>query len=130
MSIKQEKILILRMFLDKKLIFSRLKTAYGLTSDSKLSHYLGIPPTTLASWKARNTFDFDILYSKCEGLSWDYLVYGIGEPFIKNEPDQDARLPGGNFDDELRNQLHTLTDEIKRLTAKLEQKDLKEEQSK
>ncbi|MGV8135981.1 MAG: helix-turn-helix domain-containing protein [Mangrovibacterium sp.] len=118
------------MFLDKKLIFSRLKFAYGLTSDSKLSHFLGIPPTTLASWKARNTFDFDILYSKCEGLSWDYLVYGIGEPFIKNESNQDARQPGGNFDDELRDQLHTLTEEIKRLTTKLEQKDPQKKQSK
>lgn len=113
------------MFLDKKLIFSRLKVAYGFKSDSRLSQYLGIPPTTLASWKTRNTFDFDILYSKCEGVSWDYLIHGVGEPFLKNGSGQNRAIEKEDFEAQLRDQLHTLTDEIKRLTNKLEQKESK-----
>jgi hypothetical protein len=106
------------MFLDKKLVFSRLKTAYGFKSDSKLSQYLGVPPTTLASWKARNTFDFDVLYSKCEGISWDYLVYGTGEPFLKDQSVEANEKE--NLEAQLRDQMRTLTDEIKRLTSKLD----------
>lgn len=37
-----------------KLIISRLKEALNLKSDKELSEYLGLPPTTLNTWKKKN----------------------------------------------------------------------------
>jgi hypothetical protein len=53
--------------------------------DSDLARFLEIKPQTLSSWYSRNTFDIDILYSKCVGINADFLLTGKGEIF-KNEP--------------------------------------------
>ncbi|WP_028296571.1 helix-turn-helix domain-containing protein [Olivibacter sitiensis] len=82
MSIYQIFLLVLSTFLDKKLIFKRIKLAYGLKSDADLADFLELPPTTLSGWKRRNTLDIDLLYSKLVGISWDYLIYGVGEAFL------------------------------------------------
>ncbi len=132
MSIKQINILILRMFLDKKLIFSRLKSAYCLKSDATLSRFLGIAPTTLASWKKRNTFDFDIIYSKCEEISWNYLIQGLGEPFLKNESPQNNTNKTKDSENQLLNRLSlvnkqilTLAEEVERIKNQLDHKESK-----
>lgn len=120
------------MFLDKKLIFSRLKSAYCLKSDATLSRFLGIAPTTLASWKKRNTFDFDIIYSKCEDIDWNYLIYGVGEPFLKNESPKshtnEVKVPDNQLLDRLslvNKQIHTLAEEVERIKNQLEHKESK-----
>lgn len=76
-------------YLDKILIFSRIKSAYDLKTDAQLARFLGIPTTTLSSWKRSNRFDIDLLYSKLVGISWDYLIYGKGMPFLKDSEKSD-----------------------------------------
>ena len=38
----------------------------------------GVKPQTINTWSARNTFDAELIYSKCEGISGDWLL-GNGE---------------------------------------------------
>ena len=50
----------------------------GLKSDKNLSDFLGIKPTTLSSWRTRDTLDYDLIFTKCVDISIDWLVTGKG----------------------------------------------------
>jgi hypothetical protein len=69
------------MNFDKTLILNKLKNHYSFKKDSDFARFLEIKPQTLASWYSRSTFDIDILYSKCNNISADYLLTGKGEMF-------------------------------------------------
>lgn len=73
------------MILDKTLILRRFKDAKNIKKDLDLASHLGINQSTLANWKHRNSIDFDILFSFCDNISLDWLIFGIGEMFRKNE---------------------------------------------
>lgn len=80
------------MILDKTLILRRFKDAKNIKKDLDLASHLGINQSTLANWKHRNSIDFDILFSFCDNISLDWLIFGIGEMFRKNE-----EKPPGNI---------------------------------
>lgn len=67
--------------IDKKLILNKIKDAYGFSKDSDFANFIGIKPQTLSSWYTRNTFDVDLLYSKCVGVNSDFLLSGVGSVF-------------------------------------------------
>jgi len=52
----------------KSLILNRLKKHWKLKNDTALADYLGIGQNTLASWKSRNTFNYDVIIAKCNDL--------------------------------------------------------------
>lgn len=66
---------------DKSLILNKLKNHYSFKKDSDFARFLEIKPQTLASWYSRSTFDIDILYTKCNNISADFLLTGNGEMF-------------------------------------------------
>lgn len=72
-----------------ELILERIKTAYKLKNNSELARFLGVKPNTISNWYSRNSIDFDILFSKCEGISLDWLINGEintkSEPITSNE---------------------------------------------
>lgn len=72
-------------FLDKNLILDRIKELYQLKNNAKLASFLGIPPTTLSSWYSRNTLDLDIIYEKCVGINWQWLIAGEGSMLRADE---------------------------------------------
>ena len=51
---------------------------------SKFASMLGIKPQTINTWMARSTFDAELIYSKCEGVSGDWLLSGVGEMLKRN----------------------------------------------
>lgn len=63
---------------DKNLIFNKLKAEYNCDSDTDFAHFLGIKPQTLSSWRTRNSWDIELIYSKCVNVSGDYLLTGEG----------------------------------------------------
>lgn len=63
-------------FLNKNLVLDRIKEHYQLKNNAKLALFLGIPPTTLSSWYSRNTLDLDVVYEKCVGIDWHWLLTG------------------------------------------------------
>lgn len=65
--------------INKSLILNEIKSHYGFKSDAEFARFLGIKPQTLASWYSRNTFDIDLLYSKCVDIDANWLLTGNGE---------------------------------------------------
>lgn len=45
---------------------------------AKFAAIIGVRPQTINTWEARNTFDAELIYSKCDGVSGDWLL-GNGE---------------------------------------------------
>lgn len=71
----------MRTTVDRKAILDAIRMHYNYTKKADFARFLGIPTTTLSTWYTRNTFDYDILYSKCEGISPEYLMNGTGDMF-------------------------------------------------
>lgn len=76
--------------INKRDVLHRIKLAYKLNSDVELAAMLDIPSTTLSSWKTRNSIDWDRIFTKCEGISFDYLIYGSGDIFVANEVEKET----------------------------------------
>ena len=69
---------------DKKTIIERAKMGLGISSDSEFAAILNINKSTLSNWKARNTIDYDVLFSKCEKINMNWLLTGEGA-MLKDE---------------------------------------------
>ena len=57
---------------------------YSNGNKSDFARKIGITPQGLSSWITRGTFDLEIIYSKCENISADWLLSGEGN-MIKDE---------------------------------------------
>lgn len=71
--------------MDKKDRVIALVDYYTNGNKSQFAKMLGITPQTINTWIARNTFDAELLYAKCETLSADWLLAGKGD-MIRNAP--------------------------------------------
>lgn len=67
--------------IDKRIVLDRIKSIYDLKSDLELAKFLQVPPSTLSSWRQRNSLDMDVIHSICVDINWNYLIRGIGDPF-------------------------------------------------
>lgn len=70
--------------MDKSIILNKIREYLKLKSDAEFASFLGIKPTTLSSWRSRNTYDLELLYSKCGQLNPEWLLTGT-EPMLKEE---------------------------------------------
>lgn len=52
---------------------------YGDGKPSIFARNLGIAPSTISSWLTRDTFDYDLLFAKCENISAEWLLTGKGK---------------------------------------------------
>ena len=60
----------------------RLKILIAHYSGGNMSGFarlLGISPQAVASWSTRETFDIELIYSKCVNISAHWLLTGEGE---------------------------------------------------
>ncbi|OBX17509.1 MULTISPECIES: LexA family transcriptional regulator [Bizionia] len=64
--------------MDKTLIINKIIEYYDFKSDAKFARFLEITPQTLSNWKARNTFDAELIYTKCVELNPEWLLTGEG----------------------------------------------------
>lgn len=67
----------------KNEILECLINHYTDGNKARFANMLGVKPQTINSWLSRGTFDIDLIYSKCEALSGDWLLSGEGN-MIKN----------------------------------------------
>lgn len=51
---------------------------------SQMARILDISPQAISTWLARNTFDHELIYSKCENINPDWLLTGRGS-MLKEE---------------------------------------------
>lgn len=64
---------------------------------SQFANKLGIKPQTINTWLTRNTFDENLIYSKCEGISGDWLLNGgEGEMLRQPDPSSSASVAGSH----------------------------------
>lgn len=81
-------------YMDKTLMLSKIKEYYNFNSDAEFARHLEIKPQVLSNWKARNSFDAELLYTKCLELNPVWLLTGKGSMLkdinnIVAEPDVD-----------------------------------------
>lgn len=65
--------------MEKKDMLEIIINHYEDGNKAQFAKRLGISPQALSMWFTRNSFDAELLYTKCEGLSGDWLLSGEGE---------------------------------------------------
>lgn len=63
----------------KQDILESLINYYSGGNKSKFANMIGVRPQTINTWLLRGTFDIELIYSKCEHLSGDWLLSGEGD---------------------------------------------------
>lgn len=51
----------------------------GIDKSKDFASFLGIKPNTLSNWMSRNTFDAELIYTKCDFINPSWLLTGNGE---------------------------------------------------
>lgn len=69
--------------MNKKAMLEELISHFTKGNKAQFANMLGIQPQTINSWQTRNTFDAELIYSKCEDISGDWLLSGTG-PMLKS----------------------------------------------
>lgn len=69
--------------MDKFQRINYIKKHYAFNRDTDFAKFLGISPQVLYNWKARNTFDTELIYSKCIDINPEWLLTGNGN-MVKN----------------------------------------------
>ena len=54
---------------------------YTKGNKAKFATMIGVSPQTLSKWLGRNSFNAEVLYKYCEGISAEWLLSGMGEMF-------------------------------------------------
>lgn len=79
--------------LNKSAVLDRIKEHYSLKGNADLARFLGVAPNTITNWYGRSTFDIDVVYTKCEGVSFDWLFTGRSERIPKDQSSIPAPQP-------------------------------------
>ncbi|MDO4224760.1 MAG: hypothetical protein Q4C75_02585, partial [Bergeyella zoohelcum] len=64
-------------------------------SDAEFARFLEIPAQNLSKWKARNTYDIELIYTKCPEINPEWLLTGQGE-MLKNGDTINQNTTGNN----------------------------------
>ncbi|SOU89431.1 hypothetical protein TNO010_400005 [Tenacibaculum finnmarkense genomovar ulcerans] len=73
------------IYMDKELIIREIIKGFNFKNDAKFAEHLGIKPQVLYNWKKRNTFDAELIYTKCIGINPVYLLTGKGEMLVSEK---------------------------------------------
>ncbi len=65
--------------MDKSLMIEQLVNALYGGNKTRFAHALGLKPQTINGWILRNSFDAELIFSKCDGVSADWLLSGEGD---------------------------------------------------
>ncbi|MBE7671587.1 hypothetical protein F7649_10730 [Tenacibaculum piscium] len=74
--------------MDKELIIREIIKGFNFKNDAKFAEHLGIKPQVLYNWKKRNTFDAELIYTKCIGINPVYLLTGKGEMLVSEKAEK------------------------------------------
>lgn len=64
--------------MNKKEILKALINHYAGGNKSQFAKKIGVKPQTINTWDTRGTFDLELIYSKCECISAEWLLTGNG----------------------------------------------------
>jgi septal ring factor EnvC (AmiA/AmiB activator) len=72
--------------MNKSEMLDSIKQHYQFKSNAEFARHLGISSSALGNWYFRETFDAELIYTKCEGLSAAWLIIG-GGPMLSKDAD-------------------------------------------
>lgn len=68
-------------------MLDQIKSHFEFKKDAELADFLEITRQTLSNWKSRNSFDAELLYSKCPELNPAWILTGNGPMLQKDSAD-------------------------------------------
>lgn len=77
--------------MEKKDILETLVNYYCDGNKANFAKMIDITPQLLSNWIKRNTLDFEQVYSRCPGLSGDWLLSGGEGEMIRNNSQNDNK---------------------------------------
>lgn len=66
-------------------MLEQLINYYSNGNKAEFARMIGLRPQTINSWLLRNTFDAELLYAKCDGVSASWLLSGKGDMLFSKE---------------------------------------------
>lgn len=57
-------------------ILDRIIKHYDLKNKTGLASFLGVSPQTVSNWYSRDSIDYDLIFEKCSGIDYNWLVAG------------------------------------------------------
>lgn len=58
------------------IILNRIKEAYNMKYDAELADLLDKDPSTISTWRRRNTIDYHLIFTKCHDLNANFIIHG------------------------------------------------------
>lgn len=65
-------------FSNKGEMLDAIKSHLNMQKNTELAKFLGVSSQAVSNWYARNTFDAELIYTKCGSINADWLLTGIG----------------------------------------------------
>ena len=67
--------------------------AYLDMNNKEFAEFLGVKPSTISTWKSRNTIDYDLVFAKCNFVNAAWLLTGEGS-MLKESPSVESPAVG------------------------------------
>lgn len=77
--------------MDKALMVEALVERYTGGNKSQFANMLGVSAQTISAWVARKTFDAELIYAKCSGVSARWLLTGQGD-MLRSDADPQEQV--------------------------------------
>ena len=115
--------------MSKKDMILALIEHYSNGNKAQFASLLGISPQGLSTWIKRESFDIELIFSKCEDLSAQWLLTGEG-PMLKTDTSAtdgrhttapEAPEAPAQYVTQLLNTIRELSEQIGRLKARIEE---------
>lgn len=71
-------------FISKGEMLDAIKTHLNMTKNADFARFLGISSQAVSNWYTRNTFDAELLYTKCDFINLAWLLTGKGSMLKDN----------------------------------------------
>lgn len=71
--------------MDISLIINEIKFHLGIKTDSEFASFLGTTQSNIATWKKRNTINYELIIAKCPDIDANYLFSGKGPMLRSNK---------------------------------------------
>lgn len=86
--------------MNKKKMLEQLIEHYENGNKSQFAKRLGITPQGVSTWMARNTFDSELIFSKCECINAEWLLTGEGS-MLKDDNLKSVDMPKSNINESI-----------------------------
>lgn len=74
--------------MEKREMVESLVNYYSNGNKNQFANMLGVSAQTVSAWIRRNTFDAELIYTKCRLVSADWLLSGGQGEMVKSESKQ------------------------------------------